>query len=145
MAFEDSITVLNELLAIHYRSLPMYLTLASPWKHRGDEKATELLKDVVEDQQETCRKVAELVVQRGAVVETGEFPTHFTELHFLSLDFMLQELVKTQRDDLTDIERCAQRLWNDPPAEAIAREAVGAARGHLQSLEEIVAETTKVG
>ena len=45
--FEDSIPLLNHLLVVHYRSLTMYLMNAAPWTHRGDERATETLQDIV--------------------------------------------------------------------------------------------------
>jgi hypothetical protein len=142
MVFEDSTELLNELLVHHYRSLPMFLTEASPWTHRGDEKATDVVMDIVADQKATCQRLAALVEQRGGVVDVGEYPMDFLELHFLSLDYMLQLLVQHQRNEVAWIQRCSERLWNDPPAQAVAKEALGAARGHLQSLEELTASAS---
>ena len=62
--FENSVDLLNQLLVIHYRSLPMYLLDASPWTHRGDEKASEALNDIVTDQRQTCQRIADAVIQR---------------------------------------------------------------------------------
>ena len=142
MDFENSVDLLNELLATVYRSMPMYLADATPWTRRGDEKAVETITDIITEQKGTCERLAAAIVQRGGVVDAGEYPTVYTDLHFLSLDYLLNELIRAQKADIETIGKCAERLWNDPPAQAMAKEALGAARGHLQSLEELVAETS---
>jgi hypothetical protein len=142
---ENTVDILNELMVLHYRSFAMYLLEASPWKHRGDEKATEVLGDIIADQQETCRRIAEVIIARGGYPERGAFPTEWTDTHFLSLDYLLTELIAAQQRDIAAIQRAVDRLWNDPPAQSLAKEALGAAKGHLQSLEELVAETTATG
>ena len=140
MDFENSVDLLNQLLVIHYRSLPMYLTDATPWTHHGDEKAVEVLTDIVADNRSTCQKLAQAVQQRGGILVEGEYPTEFTGMNFLSLDYLLSQSIKLQQGDIQTIEAIAERLWNDPPAQALAKEALGAAKGHLQSLQELVGE-----
>ncbi|NIP84833.1 MAG: hypothetical protein GTO03_04460, partial [Planctomycetales bacterium] len=81
--FENSVDLLNQLLVIHYRSLPMYLLDAAPWTHRGDEPATEALQDIVSDQQRTCQRIADAVIQREGIVRMGDYPTEFTDMNFL--------------------------------------------------------------
>ncbi len=137
---ENTVDILNELMVLHYRSFAMYLLEASPWKHHGDEKATEVLSDIIADQQETCRRIAEVIIARGGYPARGAFPTEYTDTHFLSLDYLLTKLIAEQRHDVAEIERAVNRLWNDPPAQALSKEALGAAIGHLQSLEELVVE-----
>ncbi len=139
---ENSVYILNELLAIHFRSLPMYLTDAHPWTHRGDAKATEVLEDIVANQKETCRRIAEVIIMRDGAIDEGEYPIEFTDTHDLSLDFLIKELIELQKQDIARIQNCVDRLWNDPPAQALAKESLGAAKGHLQSLEELAAETS---
>lgn len=140
MAVENTIDLLNELLVLHHRSLPMYLTVASPWSHRGDEKATETVQDVIADQKAISQRIADEIQLRGGTVEPGVYPTDFTDLHFLSLDYLLCQLVAAQKNDVAAIEQCVERLAHDPPARAMAQESLGTARGHLQSLEELATE-----
>ena len=45
MPHADGLKILNRLLAIAYRSLPMYLAEAGPWTHAGDEQAVRMLGD----------------------------------------------------------------------------------------------------
>jgi hypothetical protein len=142
---EDTVDILNEMFTVHYRSLPMYLVDATPWTHRGDQKAAEVLGDIVADQQESCRRIAEVIIARGGTLESGEYPTLFTDMHFLSLDFLLRELIRLQQLDIDAIQRGIDRLGNDPPAQALIKESLGAAKGYLQSLEELIAELSAAG
>lgn len=133
----DRAATLNRLLQIHYRSLPMYLSSARPWVPRGHEKAAEALQLVVEDQKRTVEKISNELLDIGADIDPGEFPMTYTDLHDLSVDYMLGELVESQRRDVAAIEQCVAELGGDP----LAQEALGAAKGHLETLEEAVAET----
>ena len=139
MNLKRTIRALNDLLAIEYRSLPMYLTDATPWTHPGDEKATQTLEHIVVDQRETCRRVAEMILARGGgSIDVGEFPMEFTDTHFLSLDFLLKELLTYQKVIVGRIERLVAELTDDRPARELAQDALGSERQHLEALEELV-------
>jgi hypothetical protein len=137
MRTRDRAATLNRLLQIHYRSLPMYLASAKPWVPRGQEKAAETLELVVADQKRTIEKITQALLDLGADIRVGEFPMVFTDMHDLSVDYVLKELVEAQRQDIAAIEVCVADLAGDP----LAQEALGAAKGHLESLEEAVVET----
>lgn len=135
MPQNSSIDVLNRLLTILHRSLPMYLNEASPWTQHGDQQASAALSQIVADQQRDCRRLADLVLERYGRLETGEFPMEFTDLHFLSMDFLVGELVRYQQQDIEAIEQCVSRLAGDAKAQTLAQEILGAARAHLEMLE----------
>ena len=139
MSDQQTIDVLNRLMAIHYRSLPMYLSHAPPWKTRGDERAAETLGDVVADQQQMCHRFSAEIQRRGGTIDTGEFPTEYTDMHFLSLDYVLGRLIDAQRQDIAQIESCVAAA-PDAEIRALAEESLGMAKGHLDSLEELAAK-----
>ena len=58
----------------------------------------------------------------------------------LSLEFLIQRVIKSEREDITAIEDCAQHLAVDAEAKALYQEALGMAKGHLETLEEIARE-----
>ena len=145
MSHTETVAVLNELLVTHYRSLPMYLSVAAPWTRRGDEHAATTIEDIVGDQQQMCRRLAELIQRRGGRPETGEYKIGYTDTHFLSLDFLIKELVAEQRNHIEMIERDVVRLAHDAEARELAEETLGAARGHLESLEELLRTTANAG
>jgi hypothetical protein len=130
--------VLNRLLVILYRSLPMYLADAVPWAHPGDEKARHVLSHIVADCRTYSGRIAELLLSRRQRVNFGEYPMTFTDTHDLSLDYLLNELVYYQKQDLAAVEDCVIILKMDHAARALAEEVAGNARGHLESLTELL-------
>ena len=137
MSDQKIIDVLNRLLAIHTTSFPTYLVCTGPWTHRGDEKSTETLSQVVADQHATADRVVQMITELDGSVASSSYPMLFTDLHDLALEFLLPRLVDYQRQDVVQIETCAADLADAPLSRALAEEALGAAKGHLESLEEL--------
>ena len=135
-----TIELLNDLMAIEYRSFPMYLIDACPWTHQGDEKASETLENIVADQKAMVQRIVEFILDAGGRVETGEYPMEFTDTHFLSLDFLLKELLRYQRQDVAAIERVVRELSDNRAARELAEETLGAQRAHLEAIESLVGQ-----
>lgn len=129
--------VLNRLVAIHSRSLPMYLSDARPWTQHANDPARDALRHIAEDQRATIERLGEMILDHGGTVGWGEFPMSFTGKHDLSLDFLLKDLVDHQRQDVQAIEECTQHLEHDPLARATVEEVLGEAKGHLETLLEL--------
>lgn len=138
MTTADPNAVLNRLLILHHRSLPMYLSYALPYPTRGDDKARDVLKHIVASQKEMVDRIGSLLVEREVDVTHGEFPIYFTGLHDLSLEYLVRRMIADQRRDIAEIEKCAEQLSDDPYGKALAEEALGAAKAHLDALEELV-------
>jgi hypothetical protein len=134
----DSSAALHQLLVVLYRSLPIYLSSATPWTRPGDEPATRVLHHIVADQKQYTQRVVELLMDRRAIVSFGEFPMAFTDTHDLSLDYLINELIYYQKQDIASIRQCLTDLTMDLPGRALAEEILGNAVGHLQSLEELL-------
>ena len=143
MATSGVYDALNRLLTILYRSLPMYLTFASPWTHHGDDKAVAALKHIVEEQKRLANRIANHIMEYYGRVDLGEYPPDFPDTHDLSLDYLVRKLVLCQKRDIAAIERCVAALAPDRKAAALAEEALGAARGHLETLEELAADAAR--
>jgi hypothetical protein len=137
MAPASSLDALNRLFEIEHRSLPTYLADACPWTHAGDEKATAALVDIIADQQALSGRIAELIDARSGRVESGSFAMEFTDMNLLSLDFLLQELVRCQKRDVAEIEQIVADLAADREARDLAEEVLGAERAHLDVLEDL--------
>ncbi len=137
MASAETINALNRLYAIHYRSLPMYLGYAKPYALRGDEQARETLNHIVADQKAMVERIGEMILDMDAQMHEGEFPMEFTGYHDLTYDYLVQRMIDRQKIDIALIEQCADRLNTNPLAKALADEALGLAKGHLENLEEL--------
>jgi hypothetical protein len=140
MSQRDTHQVMNRLLTVIHRSLPMYLTNASPWTHRGDEPALGALQRIVEDQKQLGHRIGQYILEHHDTIEMGEYPIEFLDVHDLSLDYLLTRLVDCQKADVTALEQCAAALQHDRHAAALAEEALGAARGYLETFSELAAQ-----
>jgi bacterioferritin (cytochrome b1) len=138
MSDAQTIQVLNRLLTLEYRSLPMYLCDATPWTNAGDEKATATLAHIVIDQKAMAARLAEMILDLGGTVETGEYPMEYTDTHFLSLDYLLKEILQYQQIVVREIEFLVDRLSADRRARDLALEVLGSERAHLESLEALI-------
>jgi hypothetical protein len=129
--------IMNRVLELHQRSLPMFLTYAAPWVSNQDGKAVQTLRYLVEDQKRLAARIADYMLEGRWRIENGEFPLEFTGLHDVSLEYLWSKLIEAQRRDIGVIQQCIAGLASDPFARALAEEALGSARGHLESLEEV--------
>jgi len=136
----ETIDVLNRLLAVHCYSLPVYMSVAHPVLRRGDEKTAATIDQIAADQQQTAERIAEMIRELEGRLDSGTFPTRFTHLHDLRIDYLLDLLIEFQRRDVQSIEAFIDQLQDAPLARSVAEEALGAAKGHLESLEELTAQ-----
>ncbi len=137
MASAETINALNRLYAIYYRSLPMYLGYAKPYSLRGDEQSRETLNHIVADQKAMVERIGEMLLEMNAQTYEGEFPMEFTGYHDLSYEYLVRRMIDRQKIDIALIQQCADRLNTAPLAKALADEALGMAKGHLENLEEL--------
>jgi len=132
--------VLNRLLVLHVRSLPMYLGYAPPDQLSRHQRSKAVLDQIVEDHKRTVDRLGTLIMDGGSPVDYGEFPMSFTSLHDLSLEYLLKLLIERQHKFVAACEKLADMLGMAPYAQAAARETVGEAKGHLHNLEELAAD-----
>jgi hypothetical protein len=140
MSPPSTIEILNRLLVLHERSLPVYLSYAPPHQLAADGKAKAVLDQIVVDQRRTIDRLGTIIIDSGGAADYGEFPMAFTSLHDLSLDYLLKLLIERQQKLITACERLTDLLNMAPYAQAAAREAVGEAKGHLENLQELAAK-----
>lgn len=141
----DTLSQLNRLLTIEYRSLPMYLHDADPWAHASDSAGRDMLNDIIADQRQASQRIAAFIQDMDEAPSPDEFPMEFTDLHFLSLDYLLGELLRYQRIAVEDLEDCVGALSHEPEARNLAEEILGMERAHLESIEQIASQPVAAG
>ena len=134
----SKIDLLNALVQMHCRSLPMYLASAAPWTTSEQTVGRALLQSIIADQGEIVDKFADVILQRDGIVERGAFPTEFTDLHDLSLDYLMHEMAEKQATNVKAIERATELLAGDDDALELCQRTLGVAKAHLDSLNEYV-------
>ncbi|MEX0936303.1 MAG: ferritin-like domain-containing protein [Pirellulales bacterium] len=133
----ETIDALNELMALHYRSFPMYLRHAHSWSAGNHAQVANTLRHIVNDQSAMAERIASEVLSSGGNIDTGAFPLEFTDANDLSIDFQIRRAIECQCEMIDRIESCIERLRLAPAARELAEESLGMAKGHLESLEEL--------
>jgi hypothetical protein len=137
MPSSDTINVLNRVLAILERSFPQYLRYARPYIPPGRENIMQTIDQIVAGQDALAARVSEQIFESGALPDHGEFPIEFTDTHDLAIDFLLLEAVDCLKQDVADLQACADALRLIPNAQSLASEALGMTKGHLELLQQL--------
>ena len=133
----SSVALLNRLLAIHGRSLVLYLSSAAPWVREGQGEAAALLSTMAVEQNEIVDKLGGMIVDAGGRVEPVGFPMEFTGYHDLSLDYLLSKLIELQQRDIDEIQSVVEAAPDGTTTQSVAQDALGSAKGFLESLREV--------
>lgn len=140
MSSADAVDTLNRVLAILRRSFVQYARHARPYIPRGRERAMETIYKIADEQDALAERVSHEIAESGALPDSGEFPMEFTDTHDLDFDYLIRAAIGYQQQDIADLKECAESLQLAPAAKSLVEEALGMAKGHLESLEELTSE-----
>ena len=129
--------LLNQLLAIVGRSFPQYLQYSRPYLPPGSDSIQETLNAIVHDQNVLAERISHMLLDSEAPLRSGEFPMEYTDTHDLSIDYQLAAAIGYQEQDIESIRGLIEQLQLYPEAKALSEEALGMAKGHLESLQEL--------
>jgi len=135
----DQISILNRLLAMLERSCPQYLRWAEPYVPAGRERALDTIKSIGEDQDSLAERVSQQILRLGGLLDTGEFPMEFTDTHDLGIDFLIDECVGYQQQDIAMLESLAATPQLSSAVQALVGDALALGKRHLEALKGLVA------
>lgn len=137
MAANDyqSMAALNRLLSVHVRSLPMYLAEAEVYSRFGQDRAAAVLANIVADQKAMAGRITQLIEDRRGAIQLAPAQDR-TALNFLEMDYLLPLMIEQQKRDITALELIIRFLADDAEGRALAEEALGSAKAHLEALED---------
>ena len=139
MASNDTISVLNRVLALLSKSLPQYLRYSRPYIPISRQMVLDTVEEIAADQTMLAERFSQQILDAGGQPDTGAFPMEFTDTNDLSINHLLREAIRYQREEIETLESCRDELATAPMARALVEEAIGMAKGHLESLEELPA------
>ena len=126
---------LNLLLINLGRSLLQYVEACSPWS--ADKTQCNSLDALVMTQKDNVARFADLLNQRRWNIDFGSFPTEYSDLHFVALDYLLLQLVVNQEALIADIEQTQKKIAGDAPALELLSEILSSERDILTKLKEL--------
>lgn len=128
---------LNDLLIDVGRSLLQYTSEASLWASSEEEGVQESVERMAAEQREVVAALADLLSDRGHAIDFGTYPTDYTSLHYVAIDFLLDQLVANQRSVLAGCEALERAAAEDDEARALLQDIVISERRHLEELQAI--------
>ncbi len=129
---------LNDLLILSYRSLLQYTIECWPWTDPDDSAEQQAIAEMAREQQAVVARIADLLDRRQQSIDFGTYPD-WSEMHFVSLDYLLIKLIADEENLIAAIEQAQPTLKADPTASALAFDLVHVERQHLTRLRELAA------
>ena len=130
---------LNQLLINLNRSLLQYVGEAWPWTAEADAPERRTIERLVERQKVWIARLADLLAERGWTIEFGVYPTEYTDLHYVALDYLLSALVSNQTALAADIAQALMLCRDDVEASTLLNDIRSDQEAALRQLEELAA------
>jgi hypothetical protein len=123
---------LNELLIDLGRSLLQYASESSLWAR--DPRVASRFESLAARQRGQVARLVELLLERGWSVDFGSYPTEYTDLHFVSLEYLYPQILAEQSVLVTELDEAIHTCADDPIAVDLLR---GLHADELQLLDEL--------
>ena len=126
---------MNQLLVDIGCSLLQYVGQCSSWTSRSDAAIATGFRSLVAAQQEHVAELSEFLTSRRWSIDFGGFPATYTDLHFLSLKYLLKLIVTNQRAVIGELEEASHTCVDDPEAAKLIGEILSSERRITERLE----------
>ncbi len=139
MAEAVSSSQINSLLIQISRSLLQYVSEIWPWSAADAEGTRRTLDRLAADQRESAAALARFLDDRGEVIDFGTYPTEYTSLHYVAVDFLLGQLVENQSAIVAACEAALRAVEGDADAAELLHNVTTAERNRLDELRRLSA------
>ena len=133
----DSLPILEGTFRRECRSLAQYLSEGWPWSESQQRPAQELVQTIQADERRWAEQLAELIERRGGVPRPGNYPTEFTDTHFLALEFMLGRLERALSRTLLELKQDLDRLNDDAEVKELLERMIERKRGQIEAITKL--------
>ena len=130
---------LNRILIRVYRSLLQYVAECWPWADAQISSEQRTVEQMMREQQIHVGRLVELLSVRGWPIDFGSYPTEFTDLHYIGLEYLLNEIIADETALVAELDRARSEAADDPAAAALLAELAVSERGRLTKLRELAA------
>ena len=126
MALSTDLEILNRVLRDLSSCFVQYVGDCWPWTSISSDgdKLQAVVSQCVARQRQSIERIAEHLASRQSRVEYGRFSTEFTDLHYVSLQFLVKQLAAAQTRLVESLDRTVTML----PSGDEAREVLEAVR-----------------
>ena len=138
---------LTSILQSLAHGLLQYLGESWLWTAQDSTADRATLENLVADQQDCIALLGDLIISRNLIVDFGKYPTVYTDLHYLALDFVLAELLKDQTELAGKIEQTIPTYWGNEKIVAVLQRILGTQKEIVSELKTLSQkyQTAKAG
>jgi hypothetical protein len=130
-------TLLQDILGRESRSVLMYVAEAYPWTTSTQTKDLQALQEIIAGERQALAGFGRFLVrQRVPLPYLPSFPSHFTTINFLALDFILPRLIEHERRSLEAL-KSDLTVIKDSAARTEVEKLLSVKRSHQSQLEEL--------
>lgn len=129
-------TILNDVLVALHRSLLQYVDCSWPWTDEHSQSLKDDVARLAADQEAIVEELAVFLRDREFPIDFGQF-ADFSNLNYLSIDFLLTRLVKDQKQVVAQCEAAARDLGSDAEAVPIAQKIAAAEAERLKAIQQL--------
>jgi hypothetical protein len=130
MSDADTYSALNHLLIELGRSLLQYVGECWPWTDPNTTEEQQKIQMLVVKQELQVAELANLLHDANWSTDYGTYPTEYTDLHYVALGYLLDQLIQNQQALLEEAKRTLAACQDDPAA----RKLVGAIQSTQQTI-----------
>ena len=130
---------LNDLLIVLGRSLLQYVGEAWPWTGYSDADERQKISELVDRQKVQIARLADFLARRHWTIDFGSYPTEYTDLHYVALDYLLRELIANQQAIVGQSGQTLLHCEDDDEAARLLNEIRSEQQAVLQQLQQLAA------
>jgi hypothetical protein len=134
MAIRTDNVKLNDLLIALSRGLLQYVGECWPWTGLEDATVHRQIDELIARQQRGIAHLADLLARRNWPVDFGAYPTEYTDLHYVALDFLLSQLIESEESLVAELERSLVVSHGDADAASLIEDILAGEREIVQKL-----------
>lgn len=138
MAAVDPYAVLNDAFVRVYRSLTQYLIAATPTYDVGGD----VVPAIIDRQTQDLDRLGRAIYQQRGFIDTGSFPTDFSDLHFANMSAILDRWIDHQKELVSDLRALRGQIGDRPiPELEILDEIIAHEAENLQTMSGLLQAT----
>ncbi|MCA9074927.1 MAG: hypothetical protein KDA93_07840 [Planctomycetaceae bacterium] len=131
---------LNDLLIQIGRSFLQYVDESWPWVSTAEQESRQTLEDLAANQRESVGALARLLNEYGHFIDFGTYPTVYTSLHYVDVEFLLDQLEQNQAMIVKVCESTATTVQSDSVSANLLRDIAIAEQRRLDELRKLAAK-----
>jgi hypothetical protein len=138
-------TLLQDIVERESRSVLLYVHDAYPWTTSGEGEVVESLRRLIAAEAQAVAALGQYLVRRRLPPPLpGSYPSIYTIINFLALDYLLPRLADASRHSLDQLERDLASI-SDSEARAEVEKLAAVKRRNLAELERLAAPHRQAG